>query len=380
MKKRIVILGAGIGGISVATELSKRLGTQHEITLVDKDDVYRFSPSYLWVIVGKRDLDAISIPIANVARKGILFVQGAVEKIDPESKVVRVNGEDIQADVLVIALGAETTMEGLENIEKYGHNLYTGEGAKAISETRQSARGKGVAIVVSSMPFKCPAAPYEAAMLLQSDLGGAKTKTTVSIYTPEPGPLPVTGEVVSKKFEAMLAHKAIPYFPKHAVNNDSTFNTLAFENGVTAQYDYLVYIPKHRAPGVLVDCGLAQPNAWVPVDRHTLATKFDDVYVLGDAAGIPLKNGKALPKAGMFANAQGKVVAENIAAKLAGRSPSASFDGNGACFVEMGSGIASKGAGNFYAEPNPEVKMAFPSPFNHWAKVILEKYWLNYVY
>jgi sulfide:quinone oxidoreductase len=380
MKKKIVILGAGIGGISTAIELSKQLDGQHDIILIDKEDVYRFAPSYLWVIVGKRDIEQLAVPIASIARRGIQFIQGAVESIDPNAKVVRVNGTDITADILVIALGAETHMEGLEEIAGNGYNLYSAEGAKRIGETRRSARGKRVAVVVCSMPFKCPAAPYEAAMLLQSDLGGQKSSTRVSIYTPEPGPLPVAGEAVSKDVSTMLLRKGLHYFPKHVVTNASSAGKLVFEGGLSADYDYLVYVPKHRAPKVLVDAGLAAAGGWVPVNRQTLATQFDDVYALGDAAGIMLANGKALPKAGMFANGQAKVIAENIVAKLNGKPATAIFDGRGACFIEMGKGLASKGSGNFYAEPNPEVALAFPTPFHHWAKVVLEKYWLNLVY
>lgn len=380
MKKRIIVLGAGIAGVTVAAELAKSVGKSHEIVLVDKEEVYRFAPSYLWLIVGKRDMEQISVPISNVARRGIRHVQGVVEHIDPENKVVRVSGQEITADVLVIALGAATHMDGLDNVAASGKNLYSPEGAQTICDTRGSAKGKRLAIVVCSMPFKCPAAPYEAAMLLQSDLGGVKTNTTVSIYTPEPGPMPVAGEAVSKQFVELLGRKGIPYFPKRTVTNDSAPGLLTFEGGEKAEYDYLVYVPKHRVPTVLMDCGLANPGGWVPVDMHTLQTKFPDVYVLGDSAGIALKNGKSLPKAGMFAASQAKTVAENIAAKLAGRESVARFDGKGACFVEMGKGIASKGAGDFYAEPNPQVNMAFPTPFNHWAKVVLEKYWLNLVY
>jgi sulfide:quinone oxidoreductase len=380
MKKRIVILGAGIGGVATAMELSKTLGDQHEIVLVDKEEHYRFAPSYLWLIVGKRELDQLSIPIKGIERRGIRFVQGAVEHIDPQNRLVRVAGQDISADYLVIALGAETHMDGLSGVASHGHNLYSGEGAQMISNTRADARGKRLAIVVCSMPFKCPAAPYEAAMLLQSDLGGARSGTTVSIYTPEPGPLPVAGEAVSGQVADMLVRKGLKYFPKHAVTDESSAGRLVFQDGASAEYDYLVYVPKHRAPQVLVDCGLAQPGGWAPVDRHTLATRFAHVYVMGDAAGITLKNGKALPKAGMFASGQAKVVAQNIIASLNGAQQSARFEGHGACFIEMGKGLASKGSGNFYAEPNPEVAMAFPTPFHHWAKVVLEKYWLNFVY
>ncbi len=380
MKKRIVILGAGIGGVVVATELAKSVGNDHEIVLIDKDEYYRFAPSFVWMIVGKRELDKISVPIEKITRRGIRFIRGAIERIDPANKVVRVSGEDIQADVIVIALGAMTHMEGLGGVEANGLNLYTAAGAEAIRDSRLSAKGKNLAVVVCSMPFKCPAAPYEAAMLLQADLGGKKTNTGVSIYTPEPGPMPVAGEAVSKQVIELLDAKGINYFPKHAVTGESTPGVLAFQDGKQASYDYLVYVPKHKAPDVLVECGLAAPGGWVPVDMHTMATKHADVYVLGDSAGIMLKNGKALPKAGVFAHGQAKVVAENIAAKLRGRVQEARYDGHGSCFIEMGKGMASKGAGNFYAEPDPQVGVAFPTPFNHWGKVIFEKYWLNLIY
>lgn len=380
MKKRIVILGAGIGGVVVATELAKSVGNDHEIILVDKEEYYRFAPSFVWLIVGKREIDKISVPIEKITRRGIRFIRGAIESIDPANKVVRVSGEDIQADVIVIALGAATHMEGLSGVEENGLNLYTAAGAEAIRDSRLSAKGKNLAVVVCSMPFKCPAAPYEAAMLLQADLGGKKTNTGVSIYTPEPGPMPVAGEAVSKQVVELLDSKGIHYFPKHAVTGESTPGVLAFQEGKQAAYDYLVYVPKHKAPAVLVDCGLAAPGGWVPVDMHTMATKHPDVYVLGDSAGIMLKNGKALPKAGVFAHGQAKVVAENITAKLRGRAQDAIYDGHGSCFIEMGKGMASKGAGNFYAEPDPLVGVAFPTPFNHWGKVIFEKYWLNLIY
>lgn len=380
MKKRIVILGAGIGGVIVATELAKALGSQHEIIIVDQEEYYHFSPSFVWMIVGKRELPQISVPIKKIERRGIRFMQGRVEQIDVVNKVVRVSGVEVVADVLVVALGAVTHMEGLSSLEQHGHNLYSAAGAQAICDTRKSAQGKQLAVVVCSMPFKCPAAPYEAAMLLQADLGAAKTNTAVSIYSPEPGPMPVAGEAVSKKVVELLDHKGIAYFPKHVVNNDSTANSLLFQDGKSEHYDYLVYVPKHKVPDVLVECGLAQAGGWVPVDMHTMASKYPDVYVLGDSAGIPLKNGKSLPKAGVFAHSQAKVVAHNIAAKLAGQNADARFNGHGSCFIEMGKGMASKGAGNFYAEPDPQVGVAFPTPFNHWGKVIFEKYWLNLIY
>jgi sulfide:quinone oxidoreductase len=381
MKKRVLILGGGIGGVSTATELAKRLGPgKAEITVVDRESTYVFSPSYLWVLTGKRTIEGISAPMKGLERKGIKFVHGTVDSINPTAKTVVVSGKTLEADYLVIALGAETHMDGLEEVAKAGVNLYSAEGASRLRDTRHLAKGKDIAVLICSMPFKCPAAPYEAAMLLSQDLQSKKTGTRVSVYSPEPGPMPVAGPKVSAQMVEALTHRNVQYFPQHTIEGLASPQELAFANGQRAKFDLLAYVPRHRVPRQLIDCGLAKEGGWAPVDRQTLETSFPSVYVIGDSAGIPLKNGKPLPKAGVFAHGQADVVAKNIAASIAGLPATEKFMGHGACFVEMGGGIAGKGSGNFYAEPDPQIAMATPGPWHHWGKVIFEKYWLNLKY
>lgn len=381
MKKRILILGGGIGGVSTATALAKRLGTsQVDITVVDRESSYVFSPSFLWVLTGKRTIEGISAPMKGLERKGIRFVHGDVERIDPSTRSVVVSGKTLEADYLVVALGAETHMDGLEEVAKAGANLYSAEGAARLRDTRHLAKGKEIAVLICSMPFKCPAAPYEAAMLLSQDLNSVKTGTRVSVYSPEPGPMPVAGAKVSAQMVEALTHRHVHYFPKHTIVGLAAPQELLFTESQKAKFDLLAYVPRHRVPRQLVACGLAQEGAWAQVDRSTLETPFKGVYVIGDAAAIPLKNGKALPKAGVFAHGQAEVVAKNIAASIAGLPETERYAGHGACFVEMGGGIAGKGTGNFFAEPDPQVAMAMPGPWHHWGKVIFEKYWLNLKY
>lgn len=381
MKKRILILGAGIGGVATATELVKQLGrNKAEITVVDRSSTYQFSPSYLWVLTGKRTVPDITVRMSGLEKRGIKFIQGDVQRIDPAAKTVVVSGKLMETDYLVIALGAETHMDGLEEVAKAGANLYSAEGATLLHDTRQRAIGKELVVLVCSMPFKCPAAPYEAAMLLSQDLKSAKTGTKVSVYTPEPFPMPVAGPKVGGQMVEALKHRNVQYFPKHAIQGLAGPGRLSFDEGRSAGFDLLAYVPKHRVPRQLIEAGLAAEGGWAPVDRNTLETKFPGVYVVGDAAGIPLKNGKALPKAGVFAHGQAEAVARNVAASIEGKPQVHRFEGHGACFVEMGGGIAGKGAGNFYAEPDPQVAMAMPGPWNHWAKVLFEKYWLNFKY
>lgn len=379
MTKRIVILGAGIGGISAANVLAKRLGRKHEILLVDQSDRYEFSPSYLWVMNGTRELSQITVPISRVARKGVAFRRSTVHAIDPANRTVSTDTGIIEADRLLVALGAATHMSGLEDVAAAGHNLYSAAGVQAIRKLGAQAAGKRIAVLVCSMPFKCPAAPYEAAMLWQASLKKYGAGTQISIYTPEPGPMPVAGEKVSAKLVDVLATKGIRYFPKHSIKGLRSARQLEFGDS-QGEFDHLAYVPRHKVPGLLVDAGLAPDAGWVAVDRNTMQTKFPGVYAVGDCVGIPLANGKALPKAGVFAHGQAEVAAGNIADEIEGNVASHQFTGHGQCFVEMGGIIASRGAGNFYAEPNPDVRLAMPGPWNHMGKVLFEKYWLNLMY
>ena len=379
MTKRIVILGAGIGGIAATNELSKRVGGRHEIVLVDQSERYEFSPSYLWVMSGSRELSQISVPLQRVARKGVRFQRSTVIAIDPKARTVSTDTGLLEADYLLVALGATTHMSGLEDVARVGHNFYTAAGSQAIRDLGSRAAQAQLAVVVCSMPFKCPAAPYEAAMLWQASAKRHGGAAAVSIYTPEPGPMPVAGEKVSAQLVELLNRKKIRYFPKHTIKGLTPAGQLDFSE-LAPSFDHLGYIPKHSVPSLLVQAGLAAANAWVAVDRYTMRTAFAGVYAVGDCVGIPLVNGKALPKAGVFAHGQGEAAAANIADELEGRAASHKFDGHGQCFVEMGGLMAGRGVGNFYAEPNPDVRMTAPGPWNHLGKVMFEKYWLNRMY
>lgn len=188
----------------------------------------------------------------------------------------------------------------------------------------------------------------------------------------------VAGPAMSAAVKQMLRDKGIAYHPEHQVEHvEPETGTLRFKNGASASFDLLAYVPPHRAPRVIRDSALAGESGWVPVDRHTLETRFSGVYAIGDVVSIPLKLGKPLPKAGVFAHGEAEVVAENIASAVRGRPGSARFDGTGQCFVEIGGGKAAFGTGNFYAEPVPAVTLRPPSRLLHLGKVLFEAVWLH---
>ncbi|MSQ22104.1 MAG: NAD(P)/FAD-dependent oxidoreductase [Dehalococcoidia bacterium] len=379
--KNIVVLGGGVGGLVAASELRQRLGKEHHVILVDRDDKHIFWPSLLWLQVGLREPDSIVRSLTLLERKGIQVVRGQVQKIDPAQKVVQVDGKELRADFLVVSLGAQLAPELVPGLAQAGHNLYSLKGATAIRDQRKSVTEGTVVVLVARMPYKCPAAPNEAAMLLDYDLRKHKLRdrVSVSLYTPEPGPMPVAGPVVSAGVRQLLEEREIAYHPQHQVTEvNSSTKTLHFANGAQARYDFLVYIPPHVAPTVVREAGLTGESGWVPVNRQSMETKFPGVYAIGDVTGIPLvAAGMSLPKAGVFAHGEAEAVAQTIAARVTGQGSDGAFDGHGQCFVEVGGGQAGLGRGNFYAEPRPEIKLHQPTRYWHAGKVLFEKEWFR---
>jgi sulfide:quinone oxidoreductase len=377
--KTIIVLGGGIGGVVAASRLRARLPRGHRVVLVERETNHLFQPSLLWLMTGARSPQAITRPVARLTKRGIKLIRGEIEAINPKSRSVYVAGQEMVGDYLVVSLGAEYAPETIPGLAEAGHNFYTLEGAQALRDARVGLHRGHLVVLVSGLPFKCPAAPYEAAMLLEADLRGrgVRDQATVDIYTPEPGPMPTAGPEVSAQLRQMIESKDIRYHPEHVVTRvDPAARLIHFANGKPALFDLLAYVPPHRAPAVVRASGLTGESGWVPVDRKTLETKFPGVYAIGDVTGIPLVVGKPLPKAGVFAHEEAEVVAHNIAAAIQGGGASRVFDGHGACFVEIGDGRAGFGSGNFYAEPKPRITLKPPGRLLHLGKVLYEKYWL----
>jgi sulfide:quinone oxidoreductase len=377
--KTILILGGGIGGIVVASNLRKGLSREHRVVLIEREERYAFAPSFLWLMIGLRTRDRICRSFAQFERQGVEYIRGEVTRIDPVRREIEVNGQVLTGDYLVLALGAELAPEVIPGLSEGGHNLYTLEGAERLRDARLEFRQGRMVILVSAVPFKCPAAPYEAAMLLEYDYRKRKLRgdIVIDMYTPEPGPMPVTGQEISQQVRQMVEDKGINYHPGHAVTHvDANARSIHFANGTTAKYDFLAFVPPHRAPKVAREAGLIGESGWITVNHHTLETHFPGVYALGDITGIMLPAGKPLPKAGVFAHREAEVVASNLIHAITGKGEPKHFDGHGECFLEVGDGKAGFGSGNFYAEPIPQVNLRLPNRALHLGKVAFEKFLL----
>ncbi len=378
-RKTVIVLGGGIGGIVVATRLRKKLPREHRVVLIEREASFAFSPSFLWLMTGLRTPEKIMRPLSKLRKRGIEWVHGNIERIDARDRTVQVDGTELTSDYLVIALGAELAPEIFPGLTEAGHNLYTLAGAESLRDARLTMREGRIVVLVGGIPFKCPAAPYEAAMLLEYDCRKRKIRDAVQIevYSPEPGPMSVIGSEGSQQVRQMVESHGIRYFPQHQLTAvDPAAKRLTFANGVTATFDLLAYVPPHRAPQVVRDAGLTAEGGWVPVDRGTMETRYPGVFALGDITGIMLSIGKPLPKAGVFAEYEAEVVANNLVHTITGQGAPSRFDGSGECFIETGDGKAGFGKGNFYAEPAPQIKLRMPSRTLHVGKVAFEKYWL----
>jgi sulfide:quinone oxidoreductase len=378
--KTILILGGGVGGIVTANALRESLASEHRIVVVDKRAEYIFTPSLLWVMTGWRQPDQITKDLRHMLQFGIEVVQAEVQEIDPERAIVRANGDDLAYDYLVVTLGADLAPEVMPGYVETAYNFFDLEGTTKLWSALQRFEGGRVAVLVSAMPFKCPAAPYEAAMLIEDVLRrrGIRDRCQVRVFTPEPQPMLVAGPDMGVSVVGMLATKNIGFHPNLSLDHiDAVRQTLVFKNGRQESFDLLAAVPPHRPPTVVKESSLANEAGWVTVDKHTLQTHFENVYAIGDVTAIILNNGLPLPKAGTFAHAEAEAVAARIIAEIGGSVPQAEFDGVGYCWIEAGSGSAGFASGQFYAEPNPVVGQPRSGRLWHWGKVMFESYWMN---
>jgi sulfide:quinone oxidoreductase len=378
---RTVVLGGGIGGLVAASELRRRLPAEHQVVLVDQAAEHVYQPSLLWQMVGKRRRSQFTRPLDRLQRKGIEFLNTEAQTIDLDNRVVVTASGDLDYDSLVVSLGTQLVPEMVPGFDEMALNLYSPEGCDRIHAALQKLTEGVIGILIPSMPFKCPAAPYEAAFLAESFVRakGIRRNVEIHLFTPEQTPMPVAPPALGDSIADMLAARGIHFHPLFTFRElrPDTREVVA-SDGLRHRIDVLIVVPPHQAPEVVRSSQLLGVSGFVHVDPRTLQTGYDDVYAIGDVATIKLPNGKALPKAGAFAHAEAKVVSRRIADDASGKMSDALFDGHGYCWIELGDGRAGFAGGNFYAEPEPQVKIRRPGRPLHWSKVAFEKWWLHH--
>jgi sulfide:quinone oxidoreductase len=373
----VLILGGGSGGLATAGRLKELLGDKISITVIDKQRSFVMGFSLLRVMTGEKTEQEVTVPKEKVSQKGIKFINTEVNRIDVNNGIVRTDQGEFVYDYLVVALGAELAPEKIPGFESAFH-MYTLEDAKKLRDALSSFRGGSIRLVVSSTPFKCPPAPYEAAMLIDDHLRnkGLRDKSDIQIFTPEPQPMPIAGPEVGNTVVSMLNEKGIGFHSNTKVSLiDGSSKQIVFENGSREKYDLLIAIPPHTTPKVIRESGgLADASEWISVDPKNMQTKYYRVYAIGDVAAVKLPSGMMLPKAATFAFGQAEIVASNIASSVLG-TEARNWDGFGECFIETGSGNAAYGSGSFYSSPKPVINLQIPSKELRERKDVWGNYW-----
>lgn len=351
-----MILGAGFAGLELAARLSESLADAVSVTLIDQHDSFHFGFSKLDVLLGRRTASDVRMHYRDVDKEGVEFRHERVTAMDPETRRVGTNKGSYDADFLVVALGAEYDFAATPGFEQGGFEYYSLAGAERLRDALPDFDSGRVLIAVLGHPFKCPPAPFEGAFLLHDQFlkRGISDAVQIRMSFPMASPVPVTQEV-SQMFARALDQRGIEYTPKQLVASlDAGGRTAQLTSGESLPYDLFIGIPVHRVPEVVASSGLAV-DGWVPVDRANLATRFPNVYAVGDVAGLPMA------KAGLFAEAAARVVAEDIAARVIGAEPPAPYEGAGNCYVEFGDGIVGKVEANFFGGPQPTARVIGPS-------------------
>lgn len=370
----VLVLGGGIGGVVAANRLRRKLDRRHRVVLVNREPQFSLAASYLWVMVGQRTPRQVVRPLRRLQRRGIEVVIGAVEQIDPIRRTAVVDGRELTADHLVVSLGADQAPGVVPGMAENGHTFATLPGARRLGIELDAIERGRILVVTGAPVYRCPAAPYEAAFLIEAHLRrrGVRDRVEVAVHSAEPMPMGVAGPTVSQAVTGLLAERGIEYRPSHQIAA-AEHGHAEFADGESMPFDLLAYMPPIAPPPVIAHSPLAGAGGWVEVDRHTLLSGFENVYAIGDNVQIPLAIGKPLPRAGVFAHAQAKAVAQTVASTISGAAESTRFDGHGGCFIEVGDGRAGYGSGDFYAKPSPSVRIRPPSRLKHLGKVAFEQ-------
>jgi sulfide:quinone oxidoreductase len=354
--KHVVILGAGFGGLELASRLSDSVADEVRVTLIDQNDGFTFGFAKLGILFEGKDAAAVRIPYRDLAKPGVEFRQEQVTAIDPAARRVTTDRGSYDADILVVALGADYDLDATPGFAEGGLEYYSIAGAERMRDALPAFTGGTILIGVLGQPFKCPPAPFEGAFLLHDQLveRGIRDRTEIRVIAPMAAPVPITPEV-SQQFLDELAARGIEYIgQKRVVQLDPSTKQAVLESGERLSYDVFVGIPIHRVPDVVAESGLTE-NGWVAVDRDTLMTPFPDVYAVGDIVGIPMA------KAGVFAENAAGVVADNIIARHRGETVERRYEGEGNCYLEFGGGRVGKVEANFLGGPEPTAQLVGPS-------------------
>lgn len=381
--KNILILGAGFGGLASANLLRKSLPREHQITVIDKNPYFMMGLVNLWILSGTRTFEDSRVALNKLENKGIRFLNDEIIRVDLSRNSVKTRlGNNLEYDYLILALGAELAPEQINGfMDGGGFNLYDVEQIPKLREEILSLKRGRVAICITDIPYKCPPAPYETSLIIDDILtqSGIRDSINVDLYTPTQIALPVAGPKISQDVVNLLSRHNINFHPLHKLKRVMNEKELEFGNGNRMDYDVLIGIPPHKIPMMVANSPglLKEGERWINVDKFTLRTNYENVFAIGDVTEIKVNQYIALPKAGIFAEAEAKVVSQQIIDEITNnnnnKSQNPRFDGKGYCFMEIGGKKAGFIDADFYNEAGPTTRLESPSEESYHRKVDFER-------
>jgi len=354
----VVILGGGFGGLSSANELRNTLSSsQVKITVIDKKDWFMVGFTKLWIINGTRTFENSFGSLNELSKKEINFIKEEILEINSQNKTIKTNSQNIEFDFLIISTGAVLAPQKIPGLVENGFNLYDHEQLLEIRDKLESIESGKIAISIMGMPYKCPPAPFEASLLIDSMLRkrGVRNSVQIDFYSPAPITLPAAGPEVSKKILELVNSEKITFHNSCKIKSVES-KKLIFENS-EADFDILLAIPPHIAPKIIYDSDLAKEPGFIPIDRDC-KTSFENIFAIGDVTVLAVGEKLVVPKAGVFAEGEGIIVAKNIISKIQSKKEIELFDGKGGCFIESGKDTAAVIEVDMFSDSKPSTKLS----------------------
>ncbi len=384
-----LILGGGFGGIATAWHLRGALSTEHRVVVVSRERSFQIGATKTWVMLGQAEQDKVTRSLDALSAHGIRLLHTEIERVDLSNMQAITSDSRLNADYMVIALGAELDMSLVPGLSGAAETFYTRSGAVRLRGILKEFKGGKIIIIIPQLPFQCPPGPYEAAMLINAFLEGRniRNRSSLDIYTVEKAPMATAGPAIGEYIVGLLKERGIGFHPLSQIQVvDGSGRTVLLADGTKVPYDLLLAIPPHTAPRAIRKSGLVRESGWIPADPKTLELTDTPhpgkIFVIGDAASVPLPERFApdiplvLPKAGIFAERQGRAVASRIAGAIQGNGTSDSFDGKGFCYIEIGDEKALRGEGSFYEMPHPVMNPRTPDHIQYAEKKAWVESWM----
>jgi|TARA_E500000081_G_scaffold151818_1_gene182793 sulfide:quinone oxidoreductase len=369
----VVILGGGFGGLSAANEIRNSLDSSKvNITIIDKKDWFMVGYAKLWIMNGSRTFENSIGSLNELPKKQINFIKDEIIEINTKNNFVKTKSENILFDFLIISMGAVLAPEKIPGLRDNGFNLYDHNQLNQINEKLNKIQSGKIAIVIMGMPYKCPPAPFEASLLVDSMLRKREIRNSVQIdfFSPAPITLPAAGPEVSKQILDLINSEKITFHNSEKIKEVKP-KKLIFENN-EYDFDILLAIPPHIAPSVIYNSNLASEPGFIPIDRDC-KTPFENIFAIGDVTTLAVTDLISVPKAGIFAEGEGITVAKNIISEIECNDKSVLFDGKGGCFLESGRETASIIEVDMFTNQKPSTKLTESTSENLSKKINFEK-------